>query len=124
MGLMAPLEKTLNDPTATATTATHDGGVTVATVAATAVTTETYEILHIAPQLNERVQFLIGRGITLADATKLSDKLSERDCTLDDRRACAECANWFASRCKLQLFPIGDADLFTLHRCYKFWVAA
>ena len=68
-----------------------------------------------------KVQYLMGKGIVAADASKLNDILSERDDTLDERRACAECSSWLGGRCRSGHRPIGDADIFTLHRCQWFY---
>jgi hypothetical protein len=140
MGLMALLEKTLNSPTATATTATtatHDEGVTVATVATVAVATEPilkterpYLRLvraggppteHEIATIEQRQQLFESKGFTAAESESLAHGLLLRDRdVVDNRRACGECANWFAGRCKVRRYPCGDSDIYTLHRCYGF----
>ena len=141
MGLMALLEKTLNSPTATATTATtatHDECVTVATGATVAVATEPilkterpYLRLvragcppteHEIATIEQRRQLFESKGFTAAESESLADGLLLRDRdVVDTRRACGECRNWFGGRCKLRLYPIGDEPvIYALHRCDVF----
>ena len=140
MGLMALLEKTLNSPTATATTATtatHDEGVTVATVATVAVATEPilkterpYIRLvrpgeppteHELAAIEQRQLSFESKGFTAAESESLAHGLLLRDRDIgDNRRACAECGNWYGGRCKVKMYPCGDSDIYTLHRCVGF----
>jgi hypothetical protein len=140
MGLMALLEKTLNSPTATATTATtatHYEGVTVATVATVAVATEPIlkterPYLRLvragAPPteselqtIEQRQQLFESKGFTVDESESLAHGLLLRDRDIgDNRRACAECGNWYGGRCKVRLYPCGDSDIYTLHRCDGF----
>ena len=140
MGLMALLEKTLNSPTATATTATtatHGRGVTVATVATVAVATELIlkterPYLRLvragdpptereAVTIEQRQQLFESKGFTAAESESLAHGLMLRDRdTGDNRRACSECGNWYAGRCKVRRYPCGDSDIYTLHRCEGF----
>lgn len=70
------------------------------------------------PLHEARVSLFRGKGI--AQAERLADLLTERDDTLDDRRACAECASLHDGRCLQGRYPVGQADIFTLHRCVGF----
>lgn len=70
------------------------------------------------PQRRARVALFRGKGIVQAE--RLADLLTERDDTLDDRRACAECASLHDGRCLQGRYPVGEADIYTLHRCAGF----
>ena len=139
MGLMQLLEsiKRQTATATTATTATHDEGVTVATVATVAVATEPilkterpYLRLvraggppteHEIATIEQRQQLFESKGFTAAESESLAHGLLLRDRdVVDNRRACGECANWFAGRCKVRRYPCGDSDIYTLHRCYGF----
>jgi hypothetical protein len=77
------------------------------------------EMAHPADPLRQaRISLFRGKGI--AQAERLADLLTERDDTLDDRRACAECASLHDGRCLQGCYPVGEADIYTLHRCAGF----
>lgn len=133
MGLMEMLEEALNGLDATATPATHkpEIGRTVATVATVAVAsaqkgetdspsmTLSYsrEKELQAALTAERMMLFEGKGIATQEAQALANRLSERDRQQDDRRSCAECKHWYAGRCKIARYPIGESTIQTLHRC-------
>lgn len=133
------LEEVLNgqDATATpATPATHNPKTppTVATVATVAVASApnrktecpNLRLVHTAHTEQEaalyakRLQLFHGKGIPTDAAQTLANQLARRDRQLDDRRSCAECANFFAGRCRQRITPIGETTIHTLHRCKGF----
>jgi hypothetical protein len=139
MGLMQLLEsiKRQTATATTATTATHDEGVTVATVATVAVATEPIlkterpylrlvragapPTKHEMATIKQRQQLFESKGFTAAESESLAHGLMLRDRdTGDNRRACGECGNWYGGRCKVRLYPCGDSDIYTLHRCEGF----
>ena len=139
MSLMALLESINNRPATatTATTATHEGG-SVASVANVAVasppilkTERPYLRLvragappneHEAVTIEQRQQLFESKGFTDAESESLAHGLMLRDRdTGDNRRACGECGNWYAGRCKVRRYPIGDEPvIYALHRCEGF----
>lgn len=72
------------------------------------------------PLREARVSRFRNQGIPAHQAERIADILAERDYTLDDRRACAECASFHDGRCLQGRYPVGQADVFTLHRCAGF----
>ena len=72
------------------------------------------------PLREARVSLFRGKGLSTNEAERLADILAERDSTLDNRRACLECAGLHEGRCLQGRYPLGQADIFTLHRCTGF----
>lgn len=66
------------------------------------------------------VRPLRGKGIADEEALILVKRLARRDEMLDDRRSCAECVSYDAGRCRQRITPIGEATIYTLHRCRGF----
>lgn len=67
-----------------------------------------------------RVQVFQSKGIADHQAAAVAVRLVERDRQLDDRRSCAECASFYAGKCRQRITPIGVTTIHTLHRCKGF----
>lgn len=72
------------------------------------------------PLREARASLFRDKGVSTIQAERFADILAERDHTLDDRRACLECASFHDGRCLQGRYPLGRADIFTLHRCVGF----
>ncbi len=68
----------------------------------------------------DRARVFAAKGLDPIEAETLACSLVTRDRSGDDRLTCAECANWIAGRCKTKRYPLGDSDIYTLHRCDGF----
>ena len=79
-----------------------------------------------AALFSKRLLAFAGKGLHLADAEALADKLVNRDRDQDDRRLCLECSNCQQGRCtRWQAAGIGQAQIpagmrTTLQRCVAF----
>lgn len=59
-------------------------------------------------------------GIPDDDAQVLAERLIRRDEQHDDRRSCAECANYAPKSCRAAATSLGTVSIFSLSRCPEF----